>query len=215
MLLLGAPRGRGWEREAGTSLGGGKPWGRGFRGGPWLLRNAEGLSWEGRAAASVVERGPSGPCGDALAPVRCWIRAGPPGEGLVLRGWQSCQHRVRGGRGGEGGRGRGRGEPRFSKDKRMEPRAPSGEGWEAGRGCGSVSGGGGPSLQGSRRASRAGQWGAFGALEGGCPGSTRPCQPGAPRTVWLELRASSASGSEVGETQERWVCQEKPESEKG
>lgn len=89
MLLLGAPRGRGWEREAGTSLGGGKPWGRGFRGEPWLLRNAEGLSWEGRVAVSVVERGPSGPCGDALAPVRCWIRAGPPGEGLVLRGWRA------------------------------------------------------------------------------------------------------------------------------
>lgn len=40
-------------------------------------------------AVSVVERGPSGPCGDALAPVRCWIRAGPPGEGLVLRGWRA------------------------------------------------------------------------------------------------------------------------------
>lgn len=92
MLPLGAPRGRGWEREAGTSLGGGKPWGRGFHGGPWLLRNAEGLSWEGRVAVSVVERGPCPVLDQGRASGR-----GPGAAGLASR--QSCQHRVRGGRG--------------------------------------------------------------------------------------------------------------------
>lgn len=42
-----------------------------------------------------------------------------------------------------------------------------------------------------------GQWGALGAWEGGCPGSTWPCQPGASRMVRLKLRAPLVSGSEV------------------